>query len=74
VDARHKAGHDGIYSSPSDPNNPNCAGSRDGSAKPRWRKVWLVISGPPRVRSPTPPIAGAAQPFPGGTHWPEVRF
>src|SRR6516164_10328524 len=32
------------------PNNPNCAGSRAGSANPRWRKACEVKSRPRGVR------------------------
>ena len=32
------------------PNNPNCAGSRAGSARPRWRKACEVSSRPRGVR------------------------
>src|SRR5690348_7744822 len=32
------------------PNNPNCAGSRAGSARPRWRKACEVSNRPRGVR------------------------
>jgi hypothetical protein len=44
----------GRYSSPSAPNNPNCAGSRAGSGRPRWRKACPVISRPRGVRCNSP--------------------
>src|SRR5262249_53827832 len=38
------------YSTSSPPSNPNCAGSRTGSGRPRWRNACAVISRPRGVR------------------------